>query len=92
MVEELLFIFDQTLVVIIVRVEVFFRENGEAVVCNEHCMYLPIIVQRYFVLCADHISCVRLVETDVLPRSLYVMWWSLVWRSLIWLVRSTSLA
>ncbi len=87
MVEELLFIFDQTLVVIIVRVEVFFRENGEAVVCNEHCMYLPIIVQRYFVLCADHISCVRLVETDVLPRSLYAMWRSLVWRSLIcWVV------
>ncbi len=69
MVEELLFIFDQTLVVIIVRVEVFFRENGEAVVCNEHCMYLPIIVQRYFVLCADHISCVRLVEIDVVPRA-----------------------
>ncbi len=35
MVEELLFIFDQTLAVIIVRVEVSFRENGEAVVCNE---------------------------------------------------------
>ncbi len=42
MVEELLFIFDQTLAVIIVRVEVSFRENREAGVCNEHCkMYCP---------------------------------------------------